>query len=116
MDHRDPCPDHYRDASVDAAITDTRNHHAGPARREPRLLAGTAGGAQVLALPVGTIAPGQRMDALLIDPAAPNGGLADWPELGPEVPERRLERILHGTARANIAHVFVDGRRVAGAA
>jgi guanine deaminase len=76
----------------------------------------TAGGAQVLGLPVGTIAPGQRMDAILIDPAAPLGGLAAWPEMGPEAPERHLERLLHGTARANIAHVFVDGRRVAGAA
>jgi guanine deaminase len=76
----------------------------------------TAGGADALGLPVGRIAPGQRMDALLIDPAAPNGGLAEWPELGPQEPARRLERLLHGTARANIAQVFVDGRRVAGAA
>ena len=106
------------ESGTDASLPpDARSRHAG-ARIDAATAfwLATAGGAQVLGLPVGTIAPGQRLDAMLIDPAAPLGGLVDWPDLGPEAPERRLERILHGTARANIAHVFVDGRRVAGAA
>jgi guanine deaminase len=95
---------------------DARSRHAGARiTAATAFWLATAGGAQVLGIPTGTIAPGQRMDALLIDPAALHGGLADWPEMGPEAPERRLERLLHGTARANITHVFVDGRRVAGA-
>lgn len=74
----------------------------------------TAGGADVLGLPVGRFAVGQQFDALLIDPEAQAGGLPLWRETAAEAPARRLERLLHGTTRANIADVFVDGRRVAG--
>ena len=73
----------------------------------------TAGGGEALGLPVGRFAPGQRFDALLIDPAAPQGMLRLWEPPEATDPARLLERLLHGTARANIAATFVDGRRVA---
>lgn len=78
----------------------------------------TAGGAEVLGLPVGHFAPGRMFDALTIDPAASGGGLAHW-QLADrpsdrQPPARRLERLLHGTARVNIAAVHVGGQRVAG--
>lgn len=76
----------------------------------------TAGGGEALGLPVGRFAPGQRFDALLVDPAAPQGMLRLWEPPEASDPARLLERLLHGTARANIAASFVDGRRVAPAA
>jgi guanine deaminase len=74
----------------------------------------TAGGAEVLGLSVGHFAPSHHFDALTIDPHAPGGGLAHWPLAENQTPARRLERLLHGTARVNIAAVHVDGVRVAG--
>ena len=72
----------------------------------------TAGGARALGLPTGHFAPGMAFDALAINPGAPLGGIRLW---GEETPEIRLERILYSAARANIAQVWVAGRRVAGA-
>ncbi|MDJ1006310.1 MAG: amidohydrolase family protein [Paracoccaceae bacterium] len=76
----------------------------------------TAGGADVLGLPVGRFAPGQSFDALFIDTTAPGGGLTFWEEGAHDPPERRLERLLYGTGEANIASVYVAGTPVAGRA
>ncbi len=74
----------------------------------------TAGGADVLGLPVGRFAPGCRFDAILVDPAAPGGGLRVWDE--DESAAAMFERIMHGATRANITAVWVDGLRRAGLA
>jgi len=67
----------------------------------------TRGGAEVLGLPVGAFQPGLRFDALLVrDPG-------DWGET-PADPTRQMERLLYGVGRSDIAHVYVDARRVSG--
>lgn len=73
----------------------------------------TAGGGIALDLPIGTFAPGQKFDAMLIDTDAPAGGVRLF---GETQPEAILEKILYTATRANIAHVWVDGVRVSGAA
>lgn len=74
----------------------------------------TAGGADALGLDVGRFRPGQRLDAMLVVPRDDTSAIAPWPGED-EAPPRRLERLLHGTTRSDIADIFVDGRRVAGA-
>jgi guanine deaminase len=96
---------------------EARSRHAG-ARIDAvtAFFLATAGGGEALGLPVGRFAPGQRFDAMLLDPAAPQGMLRLWEPPEASDPARLLERLVHGTARANIAAVFVDGRPVSGAA
>lgn len=74
----------------------------------------TAGGAEVLGLPVGHFAAGQHFDALTIDPIAKGGGLAHWLLADRTDPARLLESLLHGTARVNIVAVHVGGRGCVG--
>lgn len=69
----------------------------------------TAGGADVLDLPVGRFAPGSRFDALLIDPEAPGGTIRRWEGL--DTDEELIEKIVFTASRPNIAKVWVDGRR-----
>ena len=70
----------------------------------------TAGGADVLDLPVGRFAPGCRFDALLIDPQAPEGGIVAFDDIDDE--HDLLQKTLHGATRANVREVWVDGVRV----
>ncbi|MFN6977536.1 MAG: amidohydrolase family protein, partial [Gemmobacter sp.] len=72
----------------------------------------TRGGAVAAGLPCGAFRPGLAFDALALRPGA-GGALRLWPG---EAGVRRLERVLHGAARGDIADVWVAGRRVAGAA
>lgn len=67
----------------------------------------TAGGGAALGLPVGRFEPGCHFDAVLIDPAAPLGGLRLWPELhaGDEI----LQKIVYTASRPNIARVWIGG-------
>ena len=74
----------------------------------------TAGGGQALDLPVGTFRAGQHFDAIAIDPSHPQGTIRVFPELDDH--ETVLQKIIYGASRANIADVWVGGRRVAGAA
>ncbi len=67
----------------------------------------TAGGADVLGLPVGRFAPGQAFDAMLVDPAAPGGTIRLW---GGETDGDLLATLLYGASRANIASVWTAGR------
>mgnify|MGYP000208924410 CR=1 FL=1 len=72
----------------------------------------TAGGADVLDLPVGRLQPGCRFDLVQIDTAARNGGIRLFEITRPEA---IFEKIIHGTTRANIAAVWVDGHQAIGA-
>jgi guanine deaminase len=73
----------------------------------------TAGGADVLDLPVGSFAPGRHFDALAIDTRAPSGTVRPFGDF--DDPESVLQKIVYGASRANIADVWVGGRRGAGA-
>jgi guanine deaminase len=74
----------------------------------------TAGGADVLDLPVGQFAVGRQFDAMIVDTAAPSGGIRIFDEI--DDLEIVLQKIIYGASRANIRDVFVAGRRVAGTA
>ncbi|MET3898482.1 guanine deaminase [Devosia sp. UYZn731] len=69
----------------------------------------TAGGGDVLDLPVGRLAVGYRFDLVAIDATARSGGirLFDLTE-----PTAIFEKIMHGATRANVAAVWVDGHQV----
>ena len=73
----------------------------------------TAGGGIALDLPIGTFAPDQRFDALLIDP---NASLGTVRMFGESDPGAIIERILYTASRPNIAATYVDGRKVQEAA
>ena len=73
----------------------------------------TAGGGAVLDLPVGLFRPGYHFDALVVDAAAPAGGIRLFGETDPGAV---LQKIVYGASRANLADVYVGGRRVAGTA
>lgn len=80
--------------------------------REAFFLA-TAGGADVLDLPVGRFAPGCRFDALLVDPNREAGTIRLFDD--DLAPEAVLARILYTATKPDIAAVLVDGVRRAGA-
>jgi guanine deaminase len=69
----------------------------------------TAGGGEVLDLPIGLFRPGYAFDALLLDAGAADSNLVLSDD---DAPERLLERIVHTASRADIARVWVAGRRV----
>ncbi|MDC0744819.1 guanine deaminase [Polyangium mundeleinium] len=73
----------------------------------------TAAGADALDLPVGRFAPGYHFDAVRVDTVAPNGTIRLFDEL--DAPEDVLAKIVYTASRANLAEVWVAGRRVAGA-
>ncbi len=69
----------------------------------------TAGGADVLDLPTGRFAPGCHFDALLIDPSAPGGTVRVYDDL--DGPADIVQKIVFTASRANIASVWIAGRR-----
>ena len=69
----------------------------------------TAGGADVLDLPVGRFAPGCHFDAMLIDPDAPGGMIRRYDDL--DTPEDVVQKIVFTASRPNITKVWVGGRR-----
>jgi guanine deaminase len=71
----------------------------------------TAGGGDVLDLPIGRFAPGCHFDAMLVDPDAPGGAIRLWPDVDDD--EDALQKIIHGATRANLSGVWVGGRAVA---
>lgn len=72
----------------------------------------TAGGAEVLDLPVGSFQTGKQFDAICVDLAAAHSNLAVWEDMDglPDV----FQKIVYNAGRANIAHVWVAGRQVHG--
>jgi guanine deaminase len=71
----------------------------------------TAGGGEALDLPIGKFAAGYFCDALVIDPAAPDGTIRLF---GQTDPAAILEKTLYTATRPNLAAVHVAGDRVAG--
>ena len=63
----------------------------------------TVGGAELLGLPVGLLAPGRRFDAIAVD----LGGLGIWDEV--DDPTRVFEKIVRRADRSAIRRVWVDG-------
>ena len=87
--------------------------HAPPARLViAHVRLATAGGADVLDIPVGTFRKGMKFDALAIDTAARGGTVRRLD--GDEDPEAALQRILFTASKRNIADVWIGGRHVAG--
>jgi guanine deaminase len=72
----------------------------------------TAGGADVLDIPVGAFRKGLKFDALAVDTALPGGTVRRLD--GDEDLEAALQRILFTASKRNIADVWVGGRRMAG--
>jgi guanine deaminase len=70
----------------------------------------TAGGGIVLDTAIGLFKPGYAFDALVIDPSR---DLTTEPS---DTPEELLEKLIYLGGQANIASVWVAGRRVSGAA
>lgn len=71
----------------------------------------TAGGGIALDLPIGVIAPGYKADLMVVDTGAATGNIRLFDETDLSL---ILQKILYTATRANIADVYVDGRRVAG--
>ena len=71
----------------------------------------TAGGGDVLDLPIGRLATGQRFDVVAIDTAVRAGGIRLFDTVEPVA---IFEKIIHGATRANVASVWVDGHQVIG--
>lgn len=69
----------------------------------------TAGGGIALDLPIGVLVPGHRFDVMAIDTSATAGAIRLFGETRHHA---IFEKILYGASRANIAAVWVDGRRV----
>lgn len=70
----------------------------------------TAGGGEVLDVPVGRLAPGWRFDAQLIDTDVPESNLRVF--AGIDSLEDAFQKIVYNATRANIRKVWVDGRVV----
>ena len=72
----------------------------------------TVGGADLLGVPVGLIEPGRRFDAIAVDISRSGGPLQRWDGLDDDA--RTFEKIVRLATPADITHVWVDGRHVAG--
>jgi guanine deaminase len=72
----------------------------------------TAGGADLLGVDVGLIAPGRHFDAIAVDTARSGSALRVWPEVDDDA--RTFEKIVRLADPADITDVWVDGRRVTG--
>ncbi len=69
----------------------------------------TAGGADVLDLPVGRFAKGCLFDAILLDPEAEAAPIRIDDQI--DTLDDQLQRIINGATRANIVDVWVSGKR-----
>jgi len=74
----------------------------------------TRGGASVLGIPVGLIAPGYRFDVVLVDTLSRRSSMRVFPDL--DSPQRTFEKVVRSASPADIVGVWVDGRRVVGGA
>ena len=71
----------------------------------------TAGGGDVLGIPVGRLQVGQHFDAFVVDTANSPSGLRRWDGIDTE--ERLFEKIVHLAGPADIRTVWISGRVVA---
>ena len=74
----------------------------------------TTGGAELLDLPIGLLAVGRSFDALAVQLNRPGSALQMWTEI--DDGDRIFEKVVRLAAPADISNVWVNGRRVAGAA
>lgn len=72
----------------------------------------TLGGAELLDLPVGLLAPGRSFDALAVQLRQPGSALQIWQDL--DTPARVFEKVVRLAGPAEISDVWVAGRRVSG--
>jgi guanine deaminase len=70
----------------------------------------TVGGGEVLDLKVGKFAPGYRFDAIAVDTLATGGGIHVFDDI--DDLQDVFQKIVYGATPANIAAVWVDGRRL----
>lgn len=70
----------------------------------------TAAGGKALDLPIGRLAPGYAMDAIVVDCAAPDSNIWHWP--GQDSPADVLQKILYNATRGNVTHTWVQGALV----
>ncbi|MFM2077905.1 MAG: guanine deaminase, partial [Actinomycetota bacterium] len=71
---------------------------------------GTAGGADVLGIPVGRLQAGCQFDAIVVDTASAASGLRLWDAVDDD--GRAFEKIVRLARPADITAVWVAGRRV----
>jgi guanine deaminase len=71
---------------------------------------GTAGGADVLGVPVGRLQVGCQFDAIVVDTASAASGLRLWDAVDDDA--RAFEKIVRLTRPADITHVWVAGRKI----
>lgn len=71
----------------------------------------TAGGGDVLGVPIGRFQVGQQFDAFVVDTAGSSSGLRRWDGIDTE--ERLFEKIVHLAGPGDITTVWVSGRSVA---
>lgn len=90
---------------------ETRGHSGATIDIKTAFHLATAGGGEALELPVGIFRPGFHFDAIVVDPDAAAGSIRLF---GAQATDR-LEQILYGASRANIAATFVGGDQVSGA-
>lgn len=70
----------------------------------------TAGGGEVLDIPVGKFEVGYHFDAISIDVSANNAEIRLWPEA--DTPEDIAQKIIYAATKANIAQVWINGREI----
>ncbi len=68
----------------------------------------TAGGAQVLDIPVGRFEPGCCFDALLVDPSGPHSNIHCHPGIS-DTAKALFQKVLYHLTRSDIRKVWVDG-------
>lgn len=75
----------------------------------------TAGGGDVLGVPVGRFQVGQQFDAFVVDTAGSSSGLRRWDgiDTGVDGEQRLFEKIVHLAGPTDIRFVWVSGRMVA---
>ncbi len=95
---------------------DPRRHSAERGRPDSRIdikdafWLATAGGGEVLDLPIGTFAVGQAFDAILVDTTVADSNLIVWHGL--DTLEDVFQNIIYNAARNNIRKTWVQGRLV----
>ncbi len=67
----------------------------------------TAGGAELIDLPVGLIEPGRRFDAMAVRTDRPGGAIRLWDGIDDEA--RAFEKVVRLATADDISHVWVDG-------
>ena len=100
------------EAGVNAALPEGERGVFGAAIDFPAAFhLATAGGGDVLGLPVGAFTVGNRFDALMVDTRAPEGTIRLF---GDTALQDLAQKIVFTASHTNIRQVWVDGRQVAG--